>query len=305
MQLYTHPACLRHSAGPGHPESPARLAEVLQAIESAGLSGIEWVEAPPATRAQLLRAHAPSLLHTLLDQPVGPALRRIDADTVMNADSADAALRAAGAVCAAVDAVLIGRTRRAFCAVRPPGHHATRSEAMGFCLFNSVAVGALQALAVHGLSRVALVDFDVHHGNGSQDIFWNEPRLLYLSSHQHALYPGTGERDERGERGNIVNAPLREGSGSAELRRLYGERLLPILDDFRPQLVLISAGFDAHRLDPLAGLNFDTDDYAWLTSELVAIAERHAGGRVVSALEGGYSLTALREASVAHVRAML
>lgn len=306
MKLYTHPACLRHSAGPGHPESPARLAEVLQAIEAAGLPGIEWLEAPLATREQLLRAHAPALVHALLDLPVAAAgVRRLDADTAINAHSGEAATRAAGAVCAAVDAVLGGATSRAFCAVRPPGHHATRAESMGFCLFNSVAVGALQALVVHGLSRVVLVDFDVHHGNGSQDIFWNEPRLLYVSSHQHALYPGTGERDERGASGNIVNAPLREGSSGVELRRVYGERLLPIIDDFRPQLVMISAGFDAHRLDPLAGLNLDTDDYAWLTRELVTIADRHAGGRVVSVLEGGYSLTALRESSVAHVRALL
>jgi acetoin utilization deacetylase AcuC-like enzyme len=305
MRLYTHPACLRHSAGPGHPEAPARLAAVLEALQAAELPGIDWHEAPLATHAQLLRAHDAALVRNLLDHPVGQELRRLDADTAMNAHSAEAALRAAGAACAAVDAVLRGETTRAFCAVRPPGHHATRAQAMGFCLFNSMAIAAQQAITVHGLQRVALVDFDVHHGNGSQDIFWNEPRVMYISSHQQALYPGTGDRDERGERGNIINAPLREGSGSAELRRVYAERLLPILDDFRPQLLLISAGFDAHRLDPLAGLNLDAADYGWLTSELVAIADRHAGGRVVSALEGGYSLSALRDSSVAHVRALL
>jgi acetoin utilization deacetylase AcuC-like enzyme len=305
MRLYTHPACLRHNAGPGHPESPARLGAVLEALRNAELPALDWHEAPLATREQLLRAHSPALVQRLLDHAVDSGLRRIDADTAMSPDSAEAALRAAGAVCAAVDAVMGDDTRRAFCAVRPPGHHATRTEAMGFCLFNSVAIGALQAIAAHRLTRVALVDFDVHHGNGSQDIFWNEPRVLYVSSHQQALYPGTGERDERGGVRNIINAPIREGSGGAELRRIYSERLLPELDDFRPQLLLISAGFDAHRLDPLAGLNLDADDYAWLTRELVAVADRHCGGRVVSALEGGYSLTALRESSVAHVRALL
>jgi acetoin utilization deacetylase AcuC-like enzyme len=303
MRLYTHPACLRHSAGAGHPESPARLAAVLDAINGAGLAGIEWHEAPPASRVQLLRVHSAALLRAVLDQPVGAGgLRRLDPDTAMNADSAEAALRAAGAVCAAVDAVLDGATRRAFCAVRPPGHHATGSEAMGFCLFNSIAVGALHALDGRGLARVAVVDFDVHHGNGSQDIFWNEPRVLYVSSHQQSLYPGTGERDERGNSRNVINAPLREGSDGSVLRTIYRERLLPELDAFAPELLLISAGFDAHRLDPLAGLNLDTDDFAWLTRELVALAERHCHGRVVSALEGGYSLTALREASLAHLR---
>jgi acetoin utilization deacetylase AcuC-like enzyme len=223
----------------------------------------------------------------------------------MNAHSAEAALRAAGAVCAAVDAVVDGREKRAFCAVRPPGHHATREESMGFCLFNSAAVGAMHAIGVHRLERVAVVDFDVHHGNGTQDIVWDEPRVFYLSSHQHAIYPGTGQRDERGSRGNILNAPLREGSDGEVMRRVYSDRLLPALDDFRPQLLIISAGFDAHRLDPLAGLNFAAEDYAWLTRELVAIANRHAGSRIVSTLEGGYSLTALRESTVAHLRALL
>ncbi len=304
MRIYSHPACLRHDAGPGHPESPARLAAVLQALEAAHLPGVEWFEAPLASRTQLARAHGKGLLQTVLDSPVGPELRRIDADTAMNDASAEAALRAAGAVCAAVDAVLGGATRRAFCAVRPPGHHATRNEAMGFCLFNSIAVGALQALAEHAIERVAIVDFDVHHGNGTQDIVWNEPRVMYASSHQHELYPGTGFGHERGGSGNIVNAPIPEGSDGATVRRAFAEIVLPALDAFAPQLVMISAGFDAHALDPLAGLNLHADDYDWLTRALVAVAERHADGRIVSALEGGYSLTALRESSVAHVRAL-
>ena len=308
MRLYTHTSCVAHSAGDGHPESPARLRAVLEAIESAGLVGIEDVDAPAATRLQLLRAHAAALVSNVLDVPTHD-LRRIDADTAMNVHSAKAALHSAGAVCAAIDAVLKaprhGSQRRAFCAVRPPGHHATRAEAMGFCLFNSVAVGALHALAMHGLDRVAIVDFDVHHGNGTQDIFWNDSRVMYVSSHQQAIYPGTGDSYERGVTGNIVNAPLPAGCDGELMRRVYREQLLPALESFRPQLLLISAGFDAHRLDPLAGLNFNADDFAWLTRALIEIAERHADGRVVSTLEGGYSLTALRECSVAHVAAML
>jgi acetoin utilization deacetylase AcuC-like enzyme len=302
MRIYTHPVCLRHSAGDGHPESPARLAAVIEALNAADIEGLDWREAPAATRAQLRRAHADALLAQVLDLPVD-AQRRIDADTAMNADSAEAALRAAGAVCAAVDAVFARETRRAFCAVRPPGHHATPDTAMGFCLFNSIAVGAMHALAAHGLKRIAVIDFDVHHGNGTQDIFWEEKRVLFASSHQRGIYPGSGAADERGV-GNILNAPLPEGSGGAVFRRAWGERLLPEIDAFRPQLVMISAGFDAHRLDPLAGLMLDAADYGWITAELVAIAERHAEGRIVSTLEGGYSLTALRESSVAHVQAL-
>jgi acetoin utilization deacetylase AcuC-like enzyme len=303
VRLYTHPACLRHSGGEGHPESPARLAAVIEALEAAGnLPTRDWREAPQATRAQLRRVHDAALVATVLDLPV-QGQRRLDPDTAMNADSAEAALRAAGAVCAAVDAVISGATRRAFCAVRPPGHHATPGTAMGFCLFNSIAVGAAHALAQHGLQRVAVVDFDVHHGNGTQDIFWQERRVLFASSHQRGIYPGSGAADERGI-GNILNAPLPEGSTGTVFRRAWSERLLPEIDAFKPQLLMVSAGFDAHRLDPLAGLMLEADDYAWLTRELVALAEKHAQGRLVSTLEGGYSLTALRECSVAHVEAM-
>jgi acetoin utilization deacetylase AcuC-like enzyme len=302
LQLYTHPACLRHDPGAGHPEAPARLGAVLEALNTA-FPSLAWFEAPLADRRALERAHGSALLHSLFDQPVQGG-RRIDADTAMSADSPEAALRAAGAVCAAVDAVLDGRTERAFCAVRPPGHHATRHTAMGFCLVNSVAVGALHAIAAHGLERVAVIDFDVHHGNGTQDILWNERRALYVSSHQHPLYPGTGLAEERGGSGRVLNVPLPEGCDSRGFRHAYRDTVLPALESFRPQLLLISAGFDAHRLDPLAGLNLGAADYEWLTLELVDIARRHGRGRVVSALEGGYSLTALRECSVAHVRAL-
>ena len=302
--IYTHDACLAHDPGPGHPESPSRLAAVLEALDDPRFSSLARIEAPPATRDQLARVHASSLLGEVLDTPVATGWRRLDPDTVMSPASAEAALRAAGAVCAAVDTTLDGAHRRAFCAVRPPGHHGTRDTAMGFCLFNSVAAGAAHALAARGLSRVAIVDFDVHHGNGTQNIFWSDPRVLYASSHQWPLYPGTGAREETGA-GNIVNAPLRPGAGSAEFRAAYEETVLPAIERFAPELVLISAGFDAHRLDPLANLNLDTDDYAWVTRRLVELADRHAGGRIVSSLEGGYSLNALRESVTAHVAALI
>ncbi|HEY3521627.1 MAG TPA: histone deacetylase family protein [Rhodanobacteraceae bacterium] len=302
MRFYTHPACLRHDTGLGHPESPARLRAVLEALDDPRFAGIGRMEAPRATREQLLRAHDVSYVDGIFAN-AGQSLR-LDPDTVMSPGSLEAALRAAGAVCAAVDAVMNGETTRAFCAVRPPGHHATRDTAMGFCIFNSIAVAAAHAMEQHGLKRVTIIDFDVHHGNGTQDIYWNEPRVQYLSSHQMPLYPGTGSRNERGA-GNIVNAPLSPDAGSREFRAAWEEILLPALEAHRPQLLLISAGFDAHRNDPLAQLQLDTDDYAWITQRLCALADTHAQGRMVSALEGGYDLGALRECTDAHVAAMI
>ena len=301
--IYTHAACLAHDTGPGHPESSARLAAVLEALDDPKFASLARIEAPAATREQLARVHDRALVDALLDTRVESGLRRLDPDTVMSPASAEAASRAAGAVCAAVDGAIAGTHRHAFCAVRPPGHHATRDTPMGFCLFNSVAAGAAHAIAAHGLSRVAIVDFDVHHGNGTQDIFWSDPRVLYASSHQFPLYPGTGAREETGA-GNIVNAPLRPGAGSADFRKAYEETVLPAIERFAPELVLISAGFDAHKLDPLANLSLDADDYAWITTKLVELASRHANGRIVSSLEGGYSLTALRESTAAHVAAL-
>ena len=300
--IYTHPACLAHDTGPGHAERPERLAAVTDALHEAFPDALDWRQAPAATRAQLLRAHTPALLGQVLDSaPAGREM--LDPDTVLSPASAEAALRAAGAAVAAVDAVLAGEVRRVFCAVRPPGHHATSDTAMGFCLFNSVAVAALHALDL-GVQRVAIVDFDVHHGNGTQAIFDADPRVLYLSSHQMPLYPDTGHADERGA-GNVYNAPLPPGTGSEGFRQAWDRDLLPVLDAFRPRLLLLSAGFDAHQRDPLAQLQLHADDYAWLTRELVLIADRHAGGRVVSLLEGGYDLQALGESSVAHVGALM
>jgi len=302
-RLYTHPSCLRHSAGPGHPESPARLQAVLEALDHDRFAALDRIEAPRAARDALARVHDEALIDTVFASAPHAGEVRLDPDTAMSPGSLDAALRAAGAVVAAVDGIVAGRYDRAFCAVRPPGHHATRGEAMGFCFFNNVAVGAAHALA-HGVERVAIVDFDVHHGNGSQDIFWDEPHVLYASTHQWPLYPGTGAARETGA-GNIVNAPLPPGSGSAEFRAAVEHNVLPALRAFAPQLVLISAGFDAHALDPLADLNLRADDYAWITHQLVDVARHSAAGRVASSLEGGYSLTALRESAAAHVAALM
>jgi acetoin utilization deacetylase AcuC-like enzyme len=301
IRIYTHDACLEHDTGPGHAERPQRLAAVTRALRES-FEDLDWHPAPRAGRDQLLRVHA----RTLVDLVLGArpeTILALDPDTMLSPHSAEAALRAVGAVVAAVDAACTGEALRAFCAVRPPGHHATADTAMGFCLFNNVAVAAAHALERHGLERVAIVDFDVHHGNGTQDIFAHDPRVLYASTHQSPLYPGTGAAQERGA-GNILNAPLPSGAGGQRFRQAWEQALLPAIDDFRPQLVLVSAGFDGHWRDPLAGLQLNAEDLAWLTRELIAIAGRHAGGRLVSALEGGYDLQALAECSVAHVGAM-
>lgn len=301
MLIYYHPACLTHETGPGHPERAERLIAVTGALRAA-FDDLQWREAPRATRGQLLRVHDERLLQDVLDielsQPV-----RLDPDTVLSPGSAEAALRAAGAAVAAVDAVLAGTDTRAFCTVRPPGHHATADTAMGFCLFNNIAIGAAHALEHHGLSRVAIADFDVHHGNGTQAIFAADPRVLYLSAHQMPLYPGTGFANEHGA-GNIVDAPLPPGADGNAFRAAWHDILLPALDEFRPQLLLVSAGFDGDARDPLAQWQLSPADYAWLTTALHVLAVRHAGGRIVSTLEGGYDLQALREGSVAHVGGM-
>jgi len=304
LRLYTHSACLQHDTGAAHPESPARLQAVLQALDHDRFAALDRLEAPRATREQLLRVHRSAHVANILDAAAIDGSRRLDEDTVMSPGSPEAALRAAGAVVAAVDAVMAGDTHHAFCAVRPPGHHATPERAMGFCLFDNVAVGAAHALAVHGLKRVAIADFDVHHGNGTQAIFEREPRVLFVSSHQSPLYPETGREDERGV-GNIVNGCLSAGDGSYAFRELWDGLLLPRLHAFRPQLVMVSAGFDAHQDDPLADLQLVTEDYAWLTAKLVDLARSHASDRLVSTLEGGYDLKALAACSAAHVAELL
>ena len=304
LRLYTHASCLQHDPGPGHAERPARLRAVLQALDQDRYAALDRVEAPLATREQLLRVHGADHIERILAGAPESGQHALDEDTLMSPGSVEAALRAAGANVAAVDAVMNGDGQRAFCAVRPPGHHATRDQAMGFCLFNNVAVAAAHALAVHGLKRVAIADFDVHHGNGTQAIFEHDPRVLFVSSHQSPLYPGSGHENERGA-GNIVNAPLSPGSGSQEFSELWNGALLPRLAAFRPQLVLVSAGFDAHRDDLLADIRLGQEDYAWITERLVALARKHAGGRLVSTLEGGYDLAALAACASAHVSALM
>ena len=303
MRLYTHTACLKHLPGPGHPESPARLAAVLESLDTDRFATLDRIEAPRVTRAQLERVHSAGLIDEIFAAAPQQGFAQLDADTTMSPDSLEAALRAAGALCAAVDALVDGAATRAFCAVRPPGHHATRDTAMGFCLFNNIAVGAAHALS-KGVKRIAIVDFDVHHGNGTQDIFAHDARVLYASTHQWPLYPGTGAPDEIGV-GNIVNAPLAPAASSFAFREVCRETVLPAVENFKPELVMISAGFDAHYLDPLANLNLGAPDYEWITHELVEIARRHARGRIVSTLEGGYSLSALRQSTAAHVGALM
>ncbi|HET7126680.1 MAG TPA: histone deacetylase family protein [Lysobacter sp.] len=302
FRLYSHSACLAHDTGEGHPERPARLTAVLDALAAHFPDSIPH-EAPRATHEALLRVHAAQHIARVLETEPGADLHWLDADTALSPGSAEAALRAAGAVVAATDWVLGGERRRAFCAVRPPGHHAEAATAMGFCLFDNVAVGAAHAFAMHGLQRIAIADFDVHHGNGTQAIFEREPRLLFVDTHQMPLYPGTGAATETGV-GNIANAPYPPLSNGADVRALWRDALLPRLDAFAPQLLFVSAGFDAHRDDPLAQGLLDADDFGWITAQLAGIAERHARGRIVSTLEGGYDLAALAASAVAHVAAL-
>lgn len=301
--VFHHPACSRHDTGAGHPECAARLAAITEALQGPEFAGLLWREAPPATLEQLIRVHPRPHVERLLAAVPERGHRALDADTRLSPDSGEAALRAAGAACAAVDALLAGQGHNAFCLVRPPGHHAEAARAMGFCLFNNLAVAAAHALA-SGLDRVAIVDFDVHHGNGTQAIFENRAECLYVSSHQWPLYPGTGHRHERGV-GNILNLPLDPHSGSSEFRQAWSEQAMPALEAHRPAMLFISAGFDAHRMDPLASLNLTEADYAWITRELLEVAARHAGGRVVSALEGGYDLDALASSCATHLRELM
>ncbi|WP_182335230.1 histone deacetylase family protein [Stenotrophomonas acidaminiphila] len=303
MLVFTHTACLGHDPGPDHPESPERLRAVLDALRAAFPDQLDWRQAPPAKLGELARVHTRELIDDMLQAQTAP-LRRIDLDTFTSPGSASAALHAAGAGVAAVDAVMRGPDRRAFCAVRPPGHHATADTAMGFCLFNNIAVAAAYARDVHGLERVAIVDFDVHHGNGTQAIFETDPRVAYYSSHESGLFPYSGNMRERGV-GNVCNILLPPGSGGFRFRNTWADELLPLVDTFRPQLLFVSAGFDAHLHDPQADLMVETEDFGWLTTELAALADRHADGRLVSMLEGGYDLQALAESSVAHVGALL
>ncbi|HEY9548432.1 MAG TPA: histone deacetylase family protein [Kiloniellaceae bacterium] len=303
--LFSHPACEDHIPDIGHPENPVRLRAIAQALAASEFAGLLRREPPRAEQDQVARVHPGSFVRDLLSHVPGEGAVGLDPDTFLTRGSGEAALRAAGAVIAAVDAVMAGEADNAFCAVRPPGHHAEPDRAMGFCLFNNVAVGALHAREAHGLSRIAVVDFDVHHGNGTQAAFWDDPDLFYASTHQSPLYPGTGSARERGVNANIVNVPLPPGAGSLVFRQAMRENIVPALTAFQPEFLFISAGFDAHADDPLAGLNFTEEDYVWATDELMALARSACGGRLVSVLEGGYNPDALGRSVAAHVRALM
>ena len=304
--LLLHDDGLGHDMGEGHPERPARLKVLKTLFDTPPFAGLARIEPPPGTREAMARAHPPAYLDALLEaRPAAGETTRLDADTAMSAGTWAAVERAVGAACRGVDLVASGQVRNAFAAMRPPGHHAERSRPMGFCFINQVAVAARHAQAAHGLSRIAILDFDVHHGNGTQDIFWDDPTVLYCSTHEMPLYPGTGAAAERGTHDTIVNAPLRSGDGGEAFRAAITARVLPRMDVFRPDLVLLSAGFDAHVRDPLASLRLEAEDFAWVTREMLALADRHAGGRLVSVLEGGYDLEGLTRSAEAHVLAMM
>jgi len=300
--LYTHPLCLKHEMGSSHPEKPARIMAIQDKLVSSGTDRyLEFREPPEAAIEDIARAHVADMISDAMNNipregdyyPLG--------GTLLNAHSWKAALRAAGAAVAATDAALAGEIGNAFCLVRPIGHHSTASEAMGFCVFNNVAIAALRAIQVHGLKRVAVVDTDVHHGNGTEEIFANEPRVMMVSYYQEYLYPFSG--NER-QRDHMVNVPVPSGTDGTEIRRIVTEKWLPALHRHRPEMIFISAGFDAHRDDPLGSLRLTEEDYAWITRQLMDVAREHAGGRIVSFLEGGYNLDALAASAVAHIRAL-
>ncbi len=304
--LITHPACLDHDTGPHHPERPDRLRYVLRALDAPEFAPLRREAAPMAPAEALRAAHTNAHVDTILAlAPREGRLEQIDADTVISQGSVEAALRAAGGAMLAIDAVMTGRARAAFVATRPPGHHAEPDRAMGFCLFSNAAIAAHHARAKYGLKRIAVVDFDVHHGNGTQACFEADADLFYASTHQYPCYPGTGARSERGVAGNIVNAPLPPGSGSAAFRAAWERELIPALLRFAPELLIISAGFDAHKADPLANLQVETADFHWLTAALLEAADACCNGRVVSLLEGGYDLDALAASAAAHTRALM
>lgn len=304
--IYTHRACLEHRPGPHHPESPARLTAVLQALQAPEFADASWRDAPLGTFEQVLLIHTPDYVENVESLAPADGYRALDGgDTIMSPGTLEAVLRCVGAACAGVDAVLASEVDNVFCATRPCGHHAEADRAMGFCVFNQAAIAALHARQQHGVKRVAVVDFDVHHGNGTQHAFFDDADLFYGSCHQFPFYPGTGARHETGVANNIVNIPLAPGCDSARFRASMINEMLPALRRFAPELLIISAGFDAHHLDPLGGLRFTDDDYHWITRELMQVAQESAHGRVVSVLEGGYSLDGLASGTAAHVRALM
>src|SRR3984885_14000323 len=303
--LISHPACLEHIVPQGHPERPDRLRAVERALEAEKFQGLARVEAPLASFETVALCHPMDYITALRDASPDEGLIQLDGDTSMSPGTFEAALRAAGGAVLAIDGGLGKKANTAFVATRPPGHHAETARPMGFCLFDNAAIAARHAQNHHGIARVAIVDFDVHHGNGSQEIFWADKTVMYCSTHQMPLFPGTGAIGESGEHNTIVNAPLRPGDGGEAFRAAFESRILPRLRDFHPELILISAGFDAHYRDPLASINLEEEDFAWATQKLMDVADQYAEGRVVSLLEGGYDLQALGNSVAAHVTALM
>nr|WP_316652877.1 histone deacetylase family protein [uncultured Gellertiella sp.] len=298
---YEHPVFLQHLTPPGHPERADRLRSLNIALEHPNFAALERRQAQIANEDMVLYAHPQAHLVSVMRAMPEEGMSQLDPDTYAGPESFNAALTGIGGAISAVDDVFSGAARNAFVACRPPGHHAEKSKAMGFCYFNNAAIAARYAQKVHGAERIAIVDWDVHHGNGTQDIFWDDPSVLFCSTHQMPLYPGTGGRDESGESGNIVNAPLQAHDGSDQFRDAFRDRVLPALDAFQPDLVVISAGFDAHYRDPLGQINLTGEDFDWATGKLLDIAEKSAEGRVVSLLEGGYDLEGLAESAGMHI----
>jgi acetoin utilization deacetylase AcuC-like enzyme len=303
--LITHPDCLNHVTPLGHPEQVARLEAINLALDAPEFDALARMDAPLCKDEHVLLAHPVSHLAAIRAASPNSGVRSLDPDTHMSPGSLQAAFRAVGGNIAAVDLVMSGKARNAFVAMRPPGHHAERSTPMGFCLFGNVAIAAKHALVNHGLNRVAIIDFDVHHGNGTQDLVWDDDRILFASTHQMPLYPGSGAADETGAHGNVLNVPLAEGTGGQVFRAKMRDVVLPAVRAFEPEMLLISAGFDAHRDDPLAGLNLVEDDFAWVTEQICDIADQTASGRVVSTLEGGYDLGALAASTAVHVKVLM
>ncbi len=303
--LISHPACLEHVTPRGHPERADRLRAVEQALEAEKFQTLVRAQAPRATLETVALCHPMDYIEQIRDATPAEGIEQLDADTSMSPGSFEAALRAAGGAVFAVDEVVAKRARNCFVATRPPGHHAETARPMGFCFFDNAAIAARHAQQRHGIGRAAIIDFDVHHGNGSQEIFWDDQSVMYCSTHQMPLFPGTGAVGESGEHDTIVNAPLRPGDGRDAFRAAFESRILPRLVDFRPELVIISAGFDAHMRDPLANINLDESDFVWATQKIMDIADRFAGGRIVSVLEGGYDLQALGNSVAAHVTTLM
>ncbi|MFZ2100297.1 MAG: histone deacetylase family protein [Oricola sp.] len=304
-RLYSHDICLQHITPPGHPERPDRLKAVAAALGTEEFDALDRVDAPEGDAATIRYAHPDEYVTRVIAQIPETGIVRIDADTCASPKSYEAALHAIGAANAAVDDVFAKAVSNVFVAARPPGHHAEKVTAMGFCLFNTAAIAARHAQRKYGAERVAIVDWDVHHGNGTQDIFWDDDSVLYCSTHQMPLYPGTGAKDETGQHGTICNAPLSPHDGGDQFRAAFRERVLTAIDDFKPDLIIVSAGFDAHHRDPLAEINLVEDDFDWATGKLMDAAGRYCDNRLVSLLEGGYDLKGLASSTAAHVKRLM